>query len=367
MMKKIAAFIVLGLALIASPAVALNSSSIPTKFPIPWGQSAGTSYIIYPTPTTSQIGIQNCAASLNDGFPPLTFQSATLGGCGPLGANYNGILKQITLWNQWQSAGGPVFYDSAFSAAIGGYPKWAALSNASTPGCFWISTVDGNTTDPDTGGANWSGVCPGGGAGGTSTGSANSQVITATPYVVKAGAQICWTPGFTNTGPLQINVNGAGLVNVYQVTQGGAIALVGGEVHLSTIACAQYDGTQYDLETFATAASLVNQDQPLSGGANVTSYSLGAGSGGGTVTLDCGKAPLQYIANNGNFTFAAPSNDGSCMVLITNGGAAGTVSFSGFTTNANTGEPLTTTNTSKFIITIVRINSVSTWLSKALQ
>lgn len=147
-------FLVLG----ALPALATTSSQIPPKFNIPWGNSAGAAYITYPQPQSSQIGTVNCRASLTDGFPPLTFTSSGAGGCPPFGQDINGILKQITLWNQWNSMGGPVFYDATLSAAIGGYPKGARLTSTVLTGRVWISTADNNTTNPDdtTGAAaNW--------------------------------------------------------------------------------------------------------------------------------------------------------------------------------------------------------------------
>lgn len=131
-----------------------------------------------------------------------------------------------------------------------------------------------------------------------------------------------------------------------------------------------FAGTDSTTMTFpsssANVAALNLADQTLSGGANVTSYSLGTVSSG-TLTIDCGKCPLQYVTNNGAFTFAAPSNDGNCAVLITNGASAGAITFSGFTVSASTGDALTTTNTNKFIISVIRINGTSTYLIKALQ
>lgn len=132
------------------------AANIPIKFSIPWANSAGASYI-RTVPVTSQIGIQNGAASLTDGYPPLTFLAAGAGGVSPFGADTNGILKQITQWNQWQSAGGPVQFDSAFSSAVGGYPQGAIVASSTTLGLFWFSLVDNNTSNPDTGGANWTG------------------------------------------------------------------------------------------------------------------------------------------------------------------------------------------------------------------
>jgi hypothetical protein len=55
------------------------------------------------------------------------------------------------------------------------------------------------------------------------------------------------------------------------------------------------------------------------------------------------------------------------MVLVTNGASAGATTFSGFTVSSNTGDSLTTTNTSKFVISVVRINGTSTYIVKALQ
>lgn len=106
-------------------------------------------------------------------------------------------------------------------------------------------------------------------------------------------------------------------------------------------------------------ASLGAQDQTLSGGANIVSFAIGTVSSG-TTTIDCGKGPLQYLTNGGAFTLAAPSLDGSCVVQVTNNGAAGTITFSGFTTNSSfTGGSLDTTNTHKFMLNIVRVNGSS--------
>lgn len=143
------------LVLSAMPAVALQQSNVPSKFPIPWGNSAGSAYI-RSIPVPSQTGIQNCAASLTDGFPPLTFVPASSGGCPPFGADFNGILNQLSAWSRWVGANGPIFYDSGFSAAIGGYPKGTVLWSTVTFGKYWLSTVDNNSSNPDAGGGNWS-------------------------------------------------------------------------------------------------------------------------------------------------------------------------------------------------------------------
>lgn len=126
----------------------MKASDIPAKFPEVFAQSATSSYKRAIPQTSSDPN----AASLDLGFPPGVFGT---GGTPPDGRDFNGILNQSTGWNQWQNAGGQVGYDSAFSTAVGGYPQGAILSAASGIGNFWISTADDNTSDPDTGGANW--------------------------------------------------------------------------------------------------------------------------------------------------------------------------------------------------------------------
>lgn len=154
MTKRLLAIAFLSLAL-PGLARAESQANIPPKISIPWGNSAGSSYI-RSIPNTSQIGIQNCAASYPDGFPPLTFTPPAAGGCPPFGQDFNGVLKQLSQWNRWQALGGPVFYDGTFSTTIGGYPNGAKVMSAVTPGTVWMSTADNNSTNPDTSAAtNW--------------------------------------------------------------------------------------------------------------------------------------------------------------------------------------------------------------------
>ena len=133
----------------------MQVSGIPTKFPVAFAASAGPTYV-RPVPVTTA---NPAAASFTLGFPPITFLPLGAGGSPPDGRDFNGILNEITLWNQWQQAGAPVFYDAAFSAAIGGYPKGAIIA-AATVGNYWFSTVDDNVTNPDAGGAGWTGFSP---------------------------------------------------------------------------------------------------------------------------------------------------------------------------------------------------------------
>lgn len=124
------------------------SASIPVKFNVPFASMAGGSFINVPIPVSTSTPYY---ASLDAGFPPDT---STAGGA-PRIQDFNGILNQITAWNQWQQAGGSIPYDGTFQTAIGGYPKGAVIASVATFGLYFLSLVDSNTSDPDTGGANW--------------------------------------------------------------------------------------------------------------------------------------------------------------------------------------------------------------------
>lgn len=134
------------------------STSIPTKFNIPFANNATGPYI-RPIPQASQVGITPGAASLYDGFPPVTFIPESSGGTPPAGADMNGLLNQVTQWVQWLNAGAPIFYDAAFQAQIGGYPKGALISAPSST-FWWLSVVENNLTNPNTGGVGWLQVVP---------------------------------------------------------------------------------------------------------------------------------------------------------------------------------------------------------------
>lgn len=149
-----AALVAVALLLGASSSYGLTSAAAPTKMQIPFGNSAGGAYV-RTIPIASQIGIQNGAASYTDGFPPLNFTPISAGGVPPFGQDMNGILRETTALTRWYSAGGPIYYDSVYQTAIGGYPRGSTVQSVAVDGLMWTSTVDNNLTDPDAGGAGW--------------------------------------------------------------------------------------------------------------------------------------------------------------------------------------------------------------------
>lgn len=130
----------------------MQASQTPTRVTLAFATN-GTKNTI---PAASQIGVTPGAASLNDGFPPLTFTPIAAGGVPPAGADFNGILNLLSQTIRWQNAGGLFGYNAAFAtdANVGGYPRGALLLRSDQSGA-WLNQTDNNTTNPDTGGAGW--------------------------------------------------------------------------------------------------------------------------------------------------------------------------------------------------------------------
>ena len=124
-----------------------------------FGKNAVAPYIQLPVPVPSQIGITNGEASFDDGFVPLNMVDPTAGGVPPEGKQFNGLFYMITQYCALLQAGQTCQYNSNVSTAIGGYAQGALLAKADGSG-FWFSIVNGNTTDPDTGGAGWISFTP---------------------------------------------------------------------------------------------------------------------------------------------------------------------------------------------------------------
>lgn len=131
----------------------MQASQTPTLVPLAFAAN-GTKNTI---PEASQISITPGAASLNDGFPPLTFTPIAAGGIPPAGADFNGVLNLITASIRWAHGGGRYAFSSTFAADanVSGYPQGAQLMSADLLGT-WISLNDSNTDNPDTGpGTKW--------------------------------------------------------------------------------------------------------------------------------------------------------------------------------------------------------------------
>ena len=236
----------------------MQSTNVPAKVPLPFA-SSGTKNVI---PTASQVGVTPGAASLTDGFPPLTFTPLSAGGVPPSGSDFNGIFNLITAIQQWQSAGGFFPFDSAFATSIGGYPQGALLAKVSGPG-FWLCTANSNSANPDTGGSGWVEFDPAAVQSGTfsyaaDTGSATAYAVTLAPApaALTDGMMVWFKAANTNTGESTLNVNGLGALSI--TSQGSAIVA-------GTIVAGAYYGTLYS--SSANAWLLVAQSAGVMAGA----------------------------------------------------------------------------------------------------
>jgi hypothetical protein len=130
---------------ILAEAFALNAPNSSPASPVPGGRT-------FPFPTASQIGVVNGAASLNDGFPPLTMTPPPPTGAGipPFGVDANGILYILSAHIAAIGAGQPYIWSSVLEGDMGGYALGAVLQQVADPTAFWINMTSGNATNPDT-------------------------------------------------------------------------------------------------------------------------------------------------------------------------------------------------------------------------
>ncbi len=215
----------------------------------------------------------------------------TGGGVPPEGQDFNGIFYDITSHTVWVNAGGQYAFDATLAAAIGGYPVGIVLQNNAGTSSY-VNVLANNATDfnstPSSIGVSW---IPYAGAAlfqmgttwcGTSTGSANAQILTPVPPLAAyvAGQTLSFIAGFTNSGALTVNVSGLGIRNVYKDGPAGPIPLAGGEVVAGNILTVKDDGTRFQLAaTELGTAALAN-----------------ASSNTGTVSAFTGPSVIGHIA-----------------------------------------------------------------------
>lgn len=129
----------------------MNRTDAPVKQSKPFGINGQREPILPTTPAGDN------TASYEQGFPPITMILKSAGGLPPKGQDMNQILFELSALARWSSAGAINSYDSAFSAAIGGYPKSALVTSVDGEILF-RSTVDSNTTTPGEPGASWENI-----------------------------------------------------------------------------------------------------------------------------------------------------------------------------------------------------------------
>lgn len=226
----------------------MKYSDLPSKIPVPFANSGSKNTI----PTASQIGVTAGAASLTDGFPPLTFTPIAAGGVPPSGKDFNGIFNLLSQNTRWTNAGAFYSYDASFSSDVGGYPKGAIVLR-SDGGGFWLSTTDDNTTDPESSSASgWAPIVNR--VPSVSTGTASAYVVADKVGTYTSGATYDFVPHIDNAGAGTVDF-GAGAVSIVLVSGGNPAA---GDISANSVTHLRYDGTHFVLQnpTAATVSQL---------------------------------------------------------------------------------------------------------------
>ncbi len=202
----------------------------------------------------------------------------------------------------------PVVLDAAGRAVIYGVGAYRQIVKDSLGNLIW----DQLSADPaGAAGVSW---------GGTSTGSANAQVITASGFSGVDGQQVCFKAGFSNSGPMTLTTASSSAIPVRRDEPAGPLTLAGGEVVTGNIVCALYDVTlgafhlienpQYSIGVLTNLASATTSDLGSipSHNVNVTGTTTITSFGSSASTA----YPIYYITFAGSLTL---TQNASSLIL----------------------------------------------------
>lgn len=94
------------------------------------------------------------AASIQTGFNSVVMTNENAGGKPPNGPDFNGMFFLVSSHNLYVECGQTYKYNSDIATAISGYAIGTILGMTDNSG-LWLNIIDGNMTNPDTGGAGW--------------------------------------------------------------------------------------------------------------------------------------------------------------------------------------------------------------------
>lgn len=167
-----------------------------------------------------------------------------------------------------------------------------------------------------------------------------------------------------------MRIDATGNVTIGRISStagGGTLLDVAGAVNASSFlvnGTSISNAVQNNVTTLITTGYTVGS---FNAGLNVASY--------GTWTPNPANGNYQYANSNGSFTLAAPTTNCAIDILLTNGtgsapasNGAKAITFSGYNVQSGgAGDAYDTVANSKFLISIRRINGLSTYIIKALQ
>lgn len=223
------------------------------------------------------------ADSIVTGSKPFTFIPGTVISSSQVNADFDYIINQV----------------NTNAAKNGVNSSITALLGLTTP------------LDPNVGG---SAVYDATGVAGTAnaiTVSATRPAISSFSYTV--GNILTLRPDLVNTGATNVNVNALGAKNILKLTDGGLIALTGGELNPANVAMLYYDGTQFQLingipyfgtrATIASAATVdlgtasANHNVLISGTTTVTSFGSSADVASPFYVVECSNFDITTSAS----------------------------------------------------------------------
>ncbi len=367
------------------------ADQIPAKISTIWAADASATYV-RAIPVVAQQPTYPYAASYQTGFPPATALSPTAGGEGPDIRDMNGALQAITSWLQWANAGGPIYYDAAFAATIGGYPIGSyldALNNA----CGWVSTVDGNLSNPDTGGAGWiyssGGEVFAGNPNGLVAGTAAVSGFLSSSIIYDTVHGVLWVCTQTGTASSAVWTPASGMTGAVGPTgpagPAGPVGPRAGYVELGNFTVTASNTTQMQVLGLPATYSDLNimvQCKPQANSSSswglyiAVSNNNGSSWGAGQVNFNSGAAAVgvivgqtdnagttTYVSTNTLFNYSLVSAETGLHLLM----ASATSSFSGLSPGAGGGASFGASQAQGIFIPFVNspINAVNVFLSQA--
>jgi microcystin-dependent protein len=225
----------------------------------------------------------------------------------------------------------PIILDGAGRATVYGAGAYRQILKDASGNLIW----DQLTADTSSSQIAW---------GGTSTGTANAQVVSATNFTSADGQIVGFLAGLGNTGQLTVNANGAGPIPVLTDSRVGPVNLTGSEISAGSAVLLVYDagrgafhlvGAGLSAPGFGGAQTLVasnvldlglapTHNVTVTGGASITSF-------GSSATTS---APIYVVFFAGSSIIQASNNlstpgggalavyPGDALVVSYNGGGA---------------------------------------------
>lgn len=194
----------------------------------------------------------------------------------------------------WQNSGqsilnsNPVTLDSGGRAVIYGSGSYRQVVQDSLGNTIW----DQQTSEPNAGSVSF---------GGTSTGTANAQTLSAAQFSFLDGQIISFVAGITNTGTMTISVGGGAPIPVLKNGSSGPINLVAGDITAGNSYFIQYSAALASFQLLLSVAPSSPAGAFLSGDL----FGLTLSNDGGD------------IVNNLDIATGLAASDGAIPVLMT--------------------------------------------------